>query len=312
MLITTHKERVMKISNRHNINPIFEEVYNSISYEKGDVDISATQLIDSPKIKMLKEHNEDKLSSDLNSQIPSMLGTIIHEKLSSVPLPYPSIVEARLVLEMHGWKISGQPDLISLKDRKVILSDYKYTGEYSVRSGKIEWERQLNVYAYMIKHGVRLDTGDPLVFNDEPIEKINKLIVTAILRDWKQRAAMRDKEYPQSWVVDMPIRLWSDVEQKEKFEERIFLHKEAHDLYEETKMLPPCTDEERWMQGHTYAVMKAGKKRAEKLFSDRYEAELHCSKIKGGYVEDRIPEDTRCQNYCNVSDFCEQWFRSRR
>ena len=75
----------MKISNRYNINPIFEEVYNGISYEKGDVDISVTQLIDSPKIKMLKDQNENSLSSDLNSQIPSMLGTILHEKLASVP-----------------------------------------------------------------------------------------------------------------------------------------------------------------------------------------------------------------------------------
>ena len=299
----------MKITNHHNINKVFEELIKSDDYDMGDVDISVTGLIDSPKIRMLRGVHENDLVAELNSKIPAMLGTIIHEKLSSVPTPYPSVPEARLILEVDGWKISGQPDLVSLINDKVILSDYKYTGEYSVRVGKIEWERQLNVYAYLIKHGVRIDTGDPLLLDGKPIEKVNKLIITAILRDWKQRSAMRDPDYPQAWVVDVPLRIWSDVEQREYIEERIFLHKEAQELYEDAKILPSCTDEERWIQGHTYAVMKAGKKRAEKLFSDRYEAEQYCSKVKGGYVEDRIPEYTRCQNYCNVSDFCQQWLR---
>jgi len=304
----------MKLTNHNNINPVFEEVYKADKYDSGECDISVTQLIDSPQIRLLGRKHKDDVTRDLNSLIPAMLGTMIHEQLSKVDLPYPVIKEERFFLKTQGWVLSGSPDIIYCRNGRYGIGDYKFTGEYSVRNIKEDWEKQLNVYAYLVKHGVTAggDSSSKLTGDwHEEFKTITKLNITAIIRDWKQREANRNKEYPQSWVVDIPIRLWPEPEQRKYIEDRVSTHQNAEQMFDELDITPHCTEQERWMSGHVYAVMKAGKKRAEKLFSDRFDAENHCSKVKGGYVEDRVPEATRCQNYCGVSDYCEQWFRRK-
>jgi len=68
----------------------------------------------------------------------------------------------------------------------------------------------------------------------------------------------------------------------------------------------PCTPEERWERPAVFAVRTPGRKSAVKLYEDRDLAQAHADDLKGGYVEHRPGEPTRCLYYCPVAGFCPQ------
>jgi methionine salvage enolase-phosphatase E1 len=55
-----------------------------------------------------------------------------------------------------------------------------------------------------------------------------------------------------------------------------------------------------------FAVMKKGRKRALRLLESESEANALASE-ESGYIEFRVGESKRCQNYCNVAKFCTQF-----
>lgn len=76
--------------------------------------------------------------------------------------------------------------------------------------------------------------------------------------------------------------------------------------------LTPCKPKHRWNKDDKYAVMRKGQKRAVKLFDSRDEAlgfmqwlgNQPSNKNRELYVEHRVGEDTKCQSYCSVAEFC--------
>ena len=58
----------------------------------------------------------------------------------------------------------------------------------------------------------------------------------------------------------------------------------------------------------TYALKKVGGVRAKKVYSILTEAEAGLAEAGKGYeIETREGERTRCQKYCQVSQFCTQY-----
>jgi len=90
-------------------------------------------------------------------------------------------------------------------------------------------------------------------------------------------------------------------------EERVRLHQDAETA------LPFCDDEERWAKPDKYALMpNANSARARKLFDSRVAAftwaKDPANKVKDGWIVDhRVGANTRCENYCIVSEYCEQF-----
>ena len=69
------------------------------------------------------------------------------------------------------------------------------------------------------------------------------------------------------------------------------------------------SSQDRWFSGNTYALMNTGGKRALKVSADRSSLpEL----TEGQYIDVRAGEYKRCQHYCDVSQFCEQWAKTKR
>ena len=84
----------MLITNRFNIPEPFLNFANRDKYDSGDADISVTSLIDSSRIRKLKEKNEDNIEEDISERIMSILGTAVHNILE-VGCPDNSIAERR-------------------------------------------------------------------------------------------------------------------------------------------------------------------------------------------------------------------------
>jgi hypothetical protein len=63
-----------------------------------------------------------------------------------------------------------------------------------------------------------------------------------------------------------------------------------------------------WEKPTTYAVKKVGNKRATNVFNTKEEADVKMEDLGKGYeVEIRKGERTRCESYCLVNNWCNQY-----
>jgi hypothetical protein len=287
----------MKITNKFSLPETLVRAVMDDEYDKGDSVLSVTQLIAPPRIVVLQKLNEHNLTSDVVDRVPSLLGTAVHKIIEKGSKDVPGhIVEERLFSDVCGWKISGAVDLqIQKGDGAWEINDWKVTSVYSVLSDKPEWEQQLNCYAYLASksHG----------------RNVTSLKIVAILRDWQRKQAEIKADYPQSQIVMVDIPVWTPEQQEAYITERVALHQAAQKAVDTGEPVAYCTDQERWVRGESWALMKEGRKSAVKLYDNEEQAREDCSKSGGGHhVEHRRGSAVRCAgNYCLVSMWCRQW-----
>ena len=261
------------------------------TYDRGDSDYSITQLIDSPRIRLLNKIYDDEIEINASEMMASRLGTEGHNGIERHD-GHDEIAEERIHVVWKDIKISGAVDLQADKT----LIDNKFCKAYAVIFGKIEWERQLNGYAWLIR-------------SSSFVEKIKRLQIAAFIVDWNKSEAERVADYPDAAVMMIDVPLWSFEEQEEYFQERIRLHSvsELSYMLDNPDDLPFCTDEERWKRPSKFAVMKGKNKRAVKLHDTKEEAEEHAEKDKLFWVEERPAVPVRCEKWCRVSKWCNQY-----
>ena len=290
----------MKYTNKHNIpQEIINAVHND-NYSRGKATISATGLLQPPRIRLLAQEHYDKLTIDVSDEIWKLLGQSVHTILERAnENSEDTITEQRMFATVKDWTVSGQTDSIDVKSN--ILKDYKITSVWSIVSalqeGKAEWEQQLNIYAYLYKQ----NTG----------KTIDQLNIIAIARDWNKNQYLRSGgDYPPSPITVLNIDLWSDEEQEAFINQRVSIHQEAEVDYLINDKLPLCTDEERWRRKDTYRVEKKGRKTAVRVLDTQEEANEYI----GGHKDSKLlkvveakGECIRCANYCDVAEFCNQY-----
>ena len=290
----------MKYTNKHNIpQEIINAVHND-NYSRGKATISATGLLQPPRIRLLAQEHYDKLTIDVSDEIWKLLGQSVHTILERAnENSEDTITEQRMFATVKDWTVSGQTDSIDVKSK--ILKDYKVTSVWSIVSalqeGKAEWEQQLNIYAYLYKQ----NTG----------KTIDQLNIIAIARDWNKNQYLRSGgDYPPSPITVLNIDLWSDEEQEAFIKQRVSIHQEAEVDYLINDKLPLCTDEERWRRKDTYRVEKKGRKTAVRVLDTQEEADEYI----GGHKDSKLlkiveakGECVRCANYCDVAEFCNQY-----
>ena len=285
----------MKISNNFNLPQSFLDFARNDKYTKGDADISVTSLIDSPRIRKMREHYADERSVDVVDMIWPLFGTAVHHILEGNKDKENVVAEERLYAEVDGWKLSGAIDQQTINGHNIEILDYKVTSVWSVIYGKKEWENQLNCYAYLVQR------------NKD--KRVNKLTICAILRDWSRRDAERKPDYPQAPVVLVDINLWSDTKRIEYVHERISAHQNADMMYDQENEFVLCNDNETWKREDSWAIKKRGQKRAMRVFDNKQSAiEFQMEQVVPVEMEYREGELTRCNgNFCGVAEFCSQY-----
>ena len=285
----------MKISNNFNLPQSFLDFARNDKYSKGDADISVTSLIDSPRIRKMREHFANERSVDVVDMIWPLFGTAVHHILEGNKDKENVVAEERLYAEVDGWKLSGAIDQQTINGHNIEILDYKVTSVWSVIYGKKEWENQLNCYAYLVQR------------NKD--KRVNKLTICAILRDWSRRDAERKSDYPQAPVVLVDIKLWSDTKRIEYVHERISAHQNADMMYDQENEFVLCNDNETWKREDSWAIKKRGQKRAMRVFDNKQSAiEFQMEQVVPVEMEYREGELTRCNgNFCGVAEFCSQY-----
>lgn len=280
----------MKLTNKFGLPQTFVNVIQRPTYTKGKANISVTELLNSPRIVQLKRKHWDDIETDASEMVWALFGSAVHNILEHGKDSH-HIVEERIFAEHEGWKLSGAIDLQEVEEDGIIISDYKVTGAWSVMNEKQDWHNQLNIYAWLVEK-----------VKKQPVKKLQ---IIAIVRDWSARDTAKEG-YPSSPIATIDIPLWPMEQREEYINERIHLHSAAYFDSEIDGEMAECTAEEMWEKPEKFAVKKEGGVRAKSLHDSRDEAEL-AMPSKGYFIEHRPGSRTRCESYCQVSAFCNQY-----
>jgi hypothetical protein len=272
----------MKLTNKLDLPQAIVDAVRNDGYDRGNADISVTGLLRPPRLTVLEREHASEIEEDVSDRIWSLFGQSIHTILERANRK--GVAERRLSMEVAGWVVSGGMDLY---EENGTLSDYKTTTVWKLIKGDmVEWEKQLNMYAVILRHHGH---------------EVQKLQVVAILRDWSKGEAERDPYYPQAQVVNIDIKLWEPEAARIFMQNRVVLHQQAK------LNLPECSPEDRWARPNVWAVMKEGRKTAVKLYDNEDAARAHVGFDKQLKVVLRPGASVRCQSYCRVSRFCAQY-----
>ena len=132
--------------------------------------------------------------------------------------------------------------------------------------------------------------------------------IVAIIRDWSRRDAANKETYPESPIKEIPIKLWTFEEQEQFITDRITKHSYCDFAMETDIPLPDCTPSEMWEKPTTWAIKKKGGVKAKKVYDREDYAVEALKELSDEYeIEVRLGERTRCANFCQVREFCQQW-----
>ena len=283
----------MKLTNKFNIPQTIVNVLQRPTYNKGKAHLSVTQLINSPKIVALTSKYDDEIEQDAAGMVWSLFGSAIHNILEH-GRDDNHVVEQRIHAEIDGWNVSGAVDLQIVNNNGITIKDWKTTSVWAVMNEKIEWEYQLNIYAWLVEKTKNVPVTD--------------LGIVAILRDWKEREVGTKEGYPEAPIKELPITLWTMEEREEFIKARISAHSECDFALETNGSLPDCTKEEMWEKPAVWAVKKTGNKRAHSLYDTPEKAMSAVAELGDAYdIEHRPGERTRCESYCAVNQWCKQY-----
>jgi len=279
----------MNYTNELNLPAPLAAALKKDTYSRGDAAYSATGLLRPPRMAALFDDPDNIMFRDVSENLWTLFGTAVHSILENSKHP-DFITEERLYCSVSGVKLSGAIDVQHIqKDGTRVLQDYKTRKAYGVMNNDSD-EKQLNIYAY-IAHK-----------NDI---KVSGLQIINFIKDWNRHEAERKAEYPPQDIYIKDIPLWP-LEQTEAFvKERIAAHEEAR-----AGNLPDCTDEERWLREDKFAVMKAKRVRAVRVFDSQEEAETFIAAQKDAakhHIDHRRGTPTRCEQFCDVADYCDQF-----
>lgn len=277
----------MKITNKFGLPGAIVEAIKNDDYDPGVItDASATSLLSPPRQRALSLKHKGDLVEDASDRVWALIGQATHAILErSEPS---AITEKRLYSSYGGWIISGQFDRLSLRGKT--LQDYKVMSVWEVIHGlKKEKEEQLNILAQLAV--------------DNEVNEITNLEIIGIFRDWQKSKAKYDSSYPQSQVRRIKVKLWKEEDRKRFILDKVIEHQRA------MSTLPLCTEDERWATPDKWAVMKKGRKSAVRVLDSEQDCQdyIDARKISGAYIEHRPGESRRCEDYCSVANFCDQW-----
>jgi hypothetical protein len=298
----------VKITNRKNLPREIVQAIEADAYDKGDADISVTTLIDSPRIRIMREiyRDDDRVSRDAADMLAPLLGSAFHILMSEMEADPTITREERLFGEFQGWRISGQIDRQERLRTRYNIYDYKVTSARALAfhgGDKQEWIQQLNLYRWLMEQNGH---------------KVKKMYIIALAKDHSE-----NKAGPVFVGVDSPISKYEipKIDVNKLLKDRMDAHQSAQQLFDTTGQIVECTDAERWASPTKWALMRIGNKRATGVYSSRSEAEEAMEKLSeesdSYYVEERPGQNRRCdgslnrtgRSYCELSSVCEQWKR---
>lgn len=290
----------MKITNKHNLPLVLIDwIENSnkqrqLQVEQGD--FTVTQLLSNPKEQYLLSRNPD-IEVDASQFISVLSGEAWHTGIAANSTNRRfngALVEKRFSIKYHGWKITGQPDVIDGD----YLMDYKESTVGRFAKGvPQEYENQLNFYHYILS-----SNGKHPKF----------MGIWVKYKDYMPSRAGTN-HYPDAAMQYFPVQIWDYDEQDAFIKSRIEAHVGNLNSQLEKMDMPQCTDEERWYSNEVHAVMKKGGKRSLHNAATHEDAQAWIDGANTRVKKDQLTIERRpgvyrkCENYCFAKSVCDQY-----
>lgn len=280
------------ITNKLNLpQPFVDAVKSNHAYKEHRY--SVTEVLGGTCEAILKRRHDSEITEDVSQRIWALFGTAVHEILRKAEGTETQLQENWMSVPVGtSYELSGIFDLYD--DSTGTVTDYKTCSVWKTQVGDFEdWRRQTLLYCWMLR---------VLGFDARRGE------VVAIMRDHQMRKAKTEKDYPQHPVLKVG---WDfsddDIKGAEAYVLEWFGKVRLQELLEDDG-LEPCSPEQRWHKPDKWAVIKDGRKRAVRVFESEEEAVELLNALKetdkGHHIEFRKGEDTKCESYCPVADFC--------
>ncbi len=297
----------MEITNKHNFPHYVVEWLKNDQYDYQPDVLSATTLMQPPRMYALKKIHKDQITMDVSDLIALRYGTAIHDSVEKVKISN-AIQEKRLFHTMISKQISGKFDmLVKLDEETWKLVDIKSTSvwNYIYGSNDEEYKKQLSIYRYLA-YCNNLNVSD----NAE---------IMMVFTDWSRKRSLESQDYPETRIKIKSIKLMS-IEDTEKYiVERIQLLESTAALLEQDKM-PECTEKELWAGKSTFIIkekqVKLGSSddinknphvlRKFKTFEDAEGYREGISEGMDRFVVVEIKGKVNRCDYCQVKPFCNQ------
>lgn len=318
-----------------------EQIYKAVLLDTHKVagDISVSQICENPRVILLKRNND--YSEDISQRLYALMGTSMHaileranisnlekrafmtvirvmdEKLQAVKdekkkegitkvinymtkfmtalYPEPNdryLYEVTQRQQIGDKVLYGTPDLFDKLTGT--LYDYKFcsTFMYTNPESQQKWEAQTNVYAWLLTQAGY---------------EVKEIKIIAFFRDWSSRPFGKNKDYPDSQIKEITIKMRTPTEMTNYINHRMKMHLQA----EETGILPLCSGRERWATADSWAVKTPTVKKAlradpQKVVCEKFMVDNE-HKYNGMFLEFRPGLSNKCEKYCAVKSFCDQY-----
>lgn len=271
--------------------PFVDAATSDHAYTKGRY--SVTEVLGGTCEAVLKRRHQGEGDEDVADRVWAIFGTAVHKVLQEGEATASQLQEEWLSVPVgKGYSMSGIFDLYDAETETV--TDYKTASVWKVQLGSFDdWRTQTLLYCWMLRRlGFEASRGQ----------------VVALLRDHSKRDARLKAAdgYPPHPVLTVEWEFGgSDFEQAERLVGAWFTEVRAQEAASDADLVP-CTPEQRWHKPDKWAVMKDGRKRAVRVFEDEEQAVEKLRELgeKGHHIEFRRGEDTKCEAYCPVAEFC--------
>ena len=242
----------MKITNAKGLPEVLVSAARAQQRDPDPNKWSITELLSPAHQRKLQREHWEELEEDVTDRIHAILGSGVHAIMEKADGGGHWLQEKTLAsstLPVHGTFDAFDVSTGTLWDIKV-TSVWKL-----VNGSPEEWSRQLNGYRWLM--------------SEQPgLPEVKALRVMAFLRDWsKNQAKSQPGNYPDAQVQVIELPLWTLEATVAFYSSRLAEHVSSDP--------PLCTPEERWQRPTTWAVMKAGNKRALRVLLSREEADRY-------------------------------------
>lgn len=283
------------LTNRLNLPQPFVDAATS-NHEYKPNRYSVTEVLGGTCEAILKRSHQNDGEEDVADRVWAIFGTAVHKVLQEASATETQLQENWISVPIEGtpYELSGIFDLYD--DATGTVTDYKTCSVWKTQVGDYDdWRMQTLLYCWMLRR---------LGFNAHRGE------IVAIMRDHNMRKAKTEKDYPKHPVMRIEWEFTDDdLDQAESdllgWYDQLTWQLNQQRQYGDAALMP-CSPEQRWHKPDTWAVVKNGNKRATKVLNSEGAAEGYMDQMREGayHIEFREGEDTRCQSYCSVAQFC--------